>query len=143
MAITIHNKIEDYTFDEKQQLEQAFKELEIKAQDGELSLEETRIRVAWLRLKREENFEISQPTAKTKAAKPKDKSLDDALAGLTGEVAEKPKRVTKARKKKDEAIVDDAIAKASRLHFMKVRGELLSAEDEQFLANALAAPEVL
>ena len=69
MALIIYNNIEDYSFEEKRALEVAFNELEEKAQGGKLTLEETRVRVAWVRLKREENFKISQPTIRAKKVK--------------------------------------------------------------------------
>ena len=103
MAIVIHNNIEDYSFEEKRAVEVAFNELEEKAQGGELTLEETRVRVAWVRLKREENFKISQPTIRAK--KVKEISLEDALAELSGEVVTpKQKRVAKVKVKKEKDI---------------------------------------
>lgn len=142
MALIIYNNIEDYSFEEKRALEVAFNELEEKAQGGKLTLEETRVRVAWVRLKREENFKISQPTIRAK--KVKEISLEDALAELSGEVVTpKQKRVAKVKVKKEKEIQNDAIARAGRLYFMKQKGEVLSEEDEAFLQVALQPIEVL
>jgi len=136
--ITVHNNIEEYTHEEKLALEQAFKDLEVKAQGGNLTLDETRIRVAHVRLKREENFKIAQP-AKTKVTrKPKEESLEDALAGLSGEV--KPKRT---RAKKLPVIKEDKLSNIARLYYRQQQGEVLTSEELELLNIALAPPEVL
>lgn len=143
MAITIRDNIDDYNHEERLAVEQAYNELEEKAQGGELTLEETRIRVAWVRLRREENFKIAMPSVRVKKVNVKE-SLEDAIAGLSGETATpKAKRVAKAKVKKEVDIVKDNIARAGRLYFMKQKGEVLTAEDEAFLQEALEAPEVL
>jgi hypothetical protein len=143
MALVIRDNIDDYSHEERLAVEQAYNELEEKSQGGELTLEETRIRVAWVRLKREENFKIAQPTLRAKKVKVNE-SLEDAIAGLSGETATpKAKRVSKAKVQKEVDVVKENIARAGRLYFMKQKGEVLSAEDEAFLQNALEAPEVL
>jgi hypothetical protein len=56
--ITIHNNKEDYTPVEAIELEQAFHTLTAKAQGEEITLEETRIIVAWKRYVQDGNFKI-------------------------------------------------------------------------------------
>jgi hypothetical protein len=140
--LTIHNNIEDYSHEEGLALEEAYNALTEAAQGGNLTFEETRIRVAYVRFKREENFKISQPTVRASTKKIKEESLEDMLCVLSGETKAKAKRVSK---KKELAVTGQAVhlAKASRLFFMKQKGETLSQEDEHFLEVALAAPEVL
>jgi hypothetical protein len=140
--LIIHDNIEDYSHEEGLALEAAFNAIEETAQGGNLTLEETRVRVAYTRFKREENFKISQPTIRASTKKVKEESFDDMLLALSGETKVKAKRVSK---KKEVVPTGQAahLAKASRLFFMKQKGELLSEEDEQFLAVALAPPEVL
>lgn len=136
--ITVHNNIEEYTHEEKLALEQAFKDLEVKAQGGNLTLDETRIRVAYVRLKREENFKIAQ-SAKTKGTrKPKEESLEDALAGLSGEV--KPKRT---RAKKLPVVTECKLRNIAKLYYRQQQGEVLTSEELEVLNLALAPLEVL
>lgn len=136
--VTIHNNIEDYSFEERQQLEQAYLELEVKSQGGLLTLDETRIRVAYVRLKREENFKIAQPAKAKSPRKTKSESLEDAIAGLAGET--KPKRT---RAKKEPVIKEDKISEISKLYLRQQRGEELTPEETERLRIALEPPEVL
>jgi hypothetical protein len=143
MALVIRDNIDDYNREERLAVEQAYNELEEKSQGGELTLEETRIRVAWVRLKREENFKIAMPSVRAKKGNVKE-SLEDAIAGLSGETATpKAKRVAKVKVKKEAEIVKDNGARAGFLLYLKQKGEILSAVDEAFLQAALEAPEVL
>lgn len=143
MALVIRDNIDDYNHEERLAVEQAYNELEEKSQGGELTLEEIRIRVAWVRLKREENFKIAMPSVRAKKVK-QNESLEDALAGLSGETATpKAKRVAKVKVKKEAEIVKDNVARAGFLFYLKQKGEILSAVDEAFLQAALEAPEVL
>lgn len=138
--VTIQNNIEDYSFEEKQQLEQAYTELEVKSQGGNLTLDETRIRVAYVRLKREENFKIAQPAKAKSPRKTKSESLEDVIASLSGEVVVKPKRT---RTKKEPVVNEDKLSEISKIYFRKQKGEQLTPEEEERLAIALAPPEVL
>jgi hypothetical protein len=143
MALVIRDNIDDYNREERLAVEQAYNELEEKSQGGELTLEETRIRVAWVRLKREENFKIAMPSVRAKKGNVKE-SLEDAIAGLSGATATpKAKRVAKVKVKKEAEIVKDNGARAGFLLYLKQKGEILSAVDEAFLQAALEAPEVL
>lgn len=133
--LVIKENIHDYTSEERIALDNAYKQLEAVAQEGELSIEETRIRVAWVRMQSEDNFKINQPTVKASAKKKKIKedSLDDMLAAMSGEVPVKKKRASRKKEVKE-----DALAKAARLNFRKMAGEELSPEDEEYLRIALA-----
>lgn len=57
--LTIHENKEDYTPEEAAILQQEYDKLTIKLQSEELTLEEVRVRIAYLRYKREENFKIA------------------------------------------------------------------------------------
>ena len=68
--ITIHNNKDEYTPVEALELEQAYHTLSAKAQGEEISLEETRIIVAWKRYVQDGNFKIVAEKV-TKAKTPK------------------------------------------------------------------------
>ena len=123
MVIT-HNNIEDYTLDERLDLESAYNALETIAQAGTLTIDETRIRVAYIRLLREENFRISQTNVKA----PK--------------VPKEPKepKIPGTRTRRIAAPKDDSIAKASALLFRQIRGDKLTEEEEAFLASKVVLP---
>ena len=126
--VTLHNNIEDYTLQERFDLEEAFKNLEVKAQSGLLTTDETRIRVAYVRLKREENFKISQTPVK-KVKEPKDPNA--------------PKAIRSPRKKVEKIIEpskQERLAKASRILQMQLSGQTLSEEDSKYLEEHLTLP---
>ena len=118
--ITIHESSSNYSPVEAALLQQAYNELEVKAQKGELSIEETRIRVAYLRYQREGDFKIAVRAATNK--KPKEPK----------EPKERKPRTTRTRKSKKDVLLDD-IAKASQLLFKKNNGQELTEEEETFL----------
>lgn len=126
MQVTIHENKEDYTPAEAHLLAQAFHELEVKAQGGNLTLEETRIRVAYVRYKREENFKI--------AILPKKKVPKEPKA---------PNAPKRTRKSKQKPSVKDNIAEASKLLFRQNKGELLTDEEIAFLTVMLDDPNAL
>lgn len=137
--ITLKNNKSEYTQDEIAIIENAWKSLEVKAQGGQLTIEETRIRIAYLRLKQEENFRIVQPTQKaTGGRKKKENNVDDLLDVLAGETVAKPKRISK--KKENSAKANEPKARAARLLAAKDRGEILSEEDELFLEEIMCLP---
>jgi thiol:disulfide interchange protein len=68
--ITIHNNKDEYTPVEALELEQAYHTLSAKAQGEEISLEETRIIVAYKRYQQDGNFKIVAEKV-TKAKTPK------------------------------------------------------------------------
>ena len=114
--VTIHENIEDYTIEEKVALQEAYDSLEMTAQAGELTIDETRIRVAYIRLKREENFKISvikEPKAPKVPKPPK-------------EPGQKRTRTKKVKEK-------DSIELASELFFKRMTGEILTPDEEKFL----------
>jgi hypothetical protein len=119
MKVTIHENKADYTPTEVALLAQAYQSLEIKAQAGELTLDETRIRIAYIRYQREDNFKIAiEPVKKVKEPKvPKEK------------VARKP------RTKKE--VVEQPLERATRLLHARKNGEELSEEDNLFLDDML------
>lgn len=127
MQVTVHENKEDYTPAEAHLLAQAFQELEIKAQGGELTLEETRIRVAYVRYKREENFKVAILPEK-KVRVPKDPSAP---------------KTTRTRTTKAKVPIEDNIAKASKLLFRQNKGELLTDEEMSFLSIMMADPKDL
>jgi hypothetical protein len=120
--ITIHSNIEDYTLNERLELEDAYNKLEVKSQGGKLTIDETRIRVAYVRLRRESDFKISQASVK-KVKEPKQPKAP-------GE------KVTRTRKPK----VQDNIAKASILFHKQFNGGELTKEEKAFLDDQLAMP---
>lgn len=82
--IIIHENKEDYQPDEVAMLEQAYLSLTAKSQGEEISLEETRIIVAYKRYKQEGNFKIVAEKAKKapkepSAAKPAKEKKPKAL----------------------------------------------------------------
>lgn len=121
----LHNNIEDYTLDERLELEHAYQLLEPVAQAGNLTIDETRIRVAYVRLQREENFKISQaPFKKEKVVKePKEPKIPGTRA----------KRITKEKP-------SDDIAKASALFYKQFKGEQLTQEELDFLESKVIMP---
>ena len=131
MQVTIHENKEDYSPAEAHLLAQAYQELEVKAQGGNLTLEETRIRVAYVRYKREENFKIAiLPEKKTRAVKePKDPNAPKASRTRTAKVKTVP--------------IEDNIAKASKLLFKQNKGEFLTDEEMSFLTMMMADPNDL
>lgn len=127
MEITIHENKSDYTPAEAIELKQAYQALEVKAQAGKLSIEETRIRVAYLRYLREDNFKIVVEKKKV-AKEPK-----EPKARTRKLKQETPKKVTKS----------DDIMKAQQLWAMKQLGKVLSEEDEAFVTKMLPPPPEL
>ena len=143
--LQLHDNLEDYSEEEKLALKHAYIDLEIKAQDGVLTIDETRIRVAYVRLLREENFKISQPTVRaTSTRKKKEPALESLLDELAGGKLPKQKRITKVKVEKQKATPKQAnVARAGMLFFQRNRGEQLTDEENAFLDAALEAPEVL
>lgn len=142
ITIVIHNDKNAYSFEEFELLRKAYDSLEEKAQGGTLSLEETAIRVAFMRYKQEENFKIYQTPAKAagKKGKKKETSLDDLFENLSGEVVEKSKRT---RKKKEEVTpLRQQQIKAARLLALQEKGEILSKEDEEFLLSMITTDDL-
>ena len=124
--ITIHENKGDYTAAEIAELTQAYNDLGIKAQGGELTIDETRIRVAYIRLQREGNFKIVVE-AKKAAKTPKEPK----------EKVEKPIRKARVTKNKEE--VDD-IAKAQGLWVRQNLGAILTEEEKAFVERMLPPP---
>ena len=127
MQITIHENKEDYLPEEVALLTQAYNELELKAQSGNLTLEETRVRVAYNRYQRESNFKIAiLPTKKIKEPKePK----------VVGE--------RKTRTKKEVVPKVNTIERASQLFYRQRQGEELTDEEVAFLEMVMSEPPKL
>lgn len=137
--ITLHNDKADYSPLEFEALKEAYDSLEEKAQGGILSLEETRIRIAYCRYYQEDHFRIYQPNKPAKKGKKvkEASSVEDMFAMLSGE--EPQAKVRKPRAKK-ETVSNDPMKKAAKLFALKEKGEILSEEDEEFLLSLLNAP---
>ena len=131
MSIIVYENNTDYTFEERQALGKAYQDLDVKAQGGKLTLEETRIRVAYIRMQSEDNFKIYQPTPK--ATRKKAMSVEETMY-LLEHGTEMPK-VKKTRAKKEKAV--DPVARASKLLTLRNKGEILSKEDNEFLDKML------
>jgi hypothetical protein len=122
MKVTIHENKADYTPTEVALLAQAYQSLEIKAQAGELTLDETRIRIAYIRYQREDNFKIAiEPVKKAKK--------------VTEPKVPKEKVARKPRTKK--VVVEQPLERATRLLHARKNGEELSEEDNLFLDDML------
>jgi len=120
----IRENKDDYSEQEIAELTNAFNELEYKAQGGELTIEETRIRVAYCRLQRESNFKIQI----LKAAK----------------VPKEPKEPgTKTPRKKKTTSLEGIVERYTRLYIEQSQGKILTEEEEQFLENMIAPKESL
>jgi hypothetical protein len=127
MNLTFHDNKDDYTASEIVALKQAFDQLEIKAQGGELSIDETRIRVAHIRLQREGNFKIVVEAKKAAAKVPKEPK------------APKEKVVRKSKASRPAEVQDD-IAKAQSLWFKQNIGGVLTEEEKAFVDAMLPPP---
>lgn len=131
--LVIHENKEDYTPAQVVELTQAFNNLDLKAQGGKLTLEETRTRVAYNRLKREENFKIVLTTTK-KVREPKEPKL-------ASEVKERKPRTKKVLVPSNTLMSD--LTRAGDLFSRKKNGEVLSEVDESFLTSMLSpVPEL-
>jgi len=127
----IYNSKSEYSPEEAFELEQAFAALEEKAAGGELTIEETRIRVAYARYKREDNFKIA--ATKVKAIK----------APKEPKPPKEPKIPKEPKVRKSRAKQIDNIALAGQLLYRKNQGEVLTEEENLFLQTALAEPPAL
>ena len=130
MEVAIHENKSNYTATEAVLLKQAYDALEVKAQNGELSIEETRIRVAYLRYMREDNFKIVVEKKKT-VKEPK--------------APKEPKTRTRKTKQEIPKIPDksDDIKKAQQLWAMKQLGKELTEEEDAFVTKLLPPPPEL
>ena len=130
MQIVLHERITDYSPEEAMILSQAFSELEAKAQEGNLSLEETRIRVAYCRYKREEDFKIAiLPTKKVKEPK----------------AVKEPKEPKERKPRKSTKVPEQisSIQKASQILYKRKQGIELTEDEEDFLESMMGEPPTL
>jgi hypothetical protein len=130
--LVFHDNKEDYSPEELLALKQAYDALTVKCQGGELTLEETKIRIAFLRVQRENDFKIVVTKVKVPKAPKEPKQPKEKKTRTKVEREVSPKSKAKAM-----------LARASNLHFLKSNGVVLSDEDEAFLASTLESPPEL
>lgn len=131
--VKIYNSKEEYSPAEAAELAQAFSNLEEKAQGGILTIEETRLRVAYIRFLREDNFKIAivkEPKAK------KEKVPKEPKAPKEPKV-----KVARATTKKDPKL--SSIERAGALLFKRNSGQTLTEEENTFLDQMLTDPNTL
>lgn len=122
--ITIHENKADYTAAEAAILKQTYDALEVKAQGGDLTIDETRIRVAYIRYQREDNFKIvvEKKTAPKTPKEPKGR---------------------KAKITKPKAAKNNDIAQAQELWAKQLCGGTLTEEEQAFVNKMLPPPDDL
>jgi len=127
--IIIHENKSEYTAAEIAALTQANKDLDIKAQGGELTIDETRIRVAYIRLQREGNFKIVVESGRT------------AKAPKEPKIPKSPKEKISKSPRKSE--VSDDMTKAQSLWVKRNLGGVLSEEETALVDKMLPITSAL
>lgn len=118
--ITIHNNKEDYTPEEAHLLEEAYNAIASKQQGEMLTIDDTRIIVAFKRFKQEQNFKIVAVKVK------KEKVVKEKVV---------KEKVVKTKKKQEADELSAFDTKKADILYRRHIGAELSEEDKQFIED--------